>query len=135
MQLAGRRLMGKDDGQIVDAYDEDAELDRYVWFHHADLFTHFELAVQSAHRAEFKASHASERMGRVLRERWGAGSDAAIAAALAGGWPVFRSSARARVMRDHADEVVVNRCPSCLRVVKTPLARQCLWCGHDWHDR
>ena len=30
-------------------------------------------------------------------------------------------------------QVVVNRCPECSRIVKTPLARQCLWCGYDWH--
>lgn len=28
--------------------------------------------------------------------------------------------------------VEVNRCPSCNRVVRTPVARLCLWCGHDW---
>jgi hypothetical protein len=27
-----------------------------------------------------------------------------------------------------------NRCPACDRIVKTPKARQCLWCGHDWHS-
>jgi hypothetical protein len=26
------------------------------------------------------------------------------------------------------------RCPDCRRVVKTPEARQCLWCGYDWHS-
>jgi hypothetical protein len=30
--------------------------------------------------------------------------------------------------------LVVNRCPRCRWVVRTPLARQCLWCGHDWHS-
>ena len=29
--------------------------------------------------------------------------------------------------------VVVNRCPACGRVVQTPAAKQCLWCGHGWH--
>jgi len=28
----------------------------------------------------------------------------------------------------------ISRCPVCERIVKTPLARQCLWCGHDWHS-
>ncbi len=27
-----------------------------------------------------------------------------------------------------------NRCPVCNRIVKTPASRQCLWCGHDWHN-
>jgi hypothetical protein len=28
----------------------------------------------------------------------------------------------------------INRCPKCNRVVRTPLAQLCLWCGHDWHE-
>jgi len=27
----------------------------------------------------------------------------------------------------------VNRCPRCRWVVRTLQARQCLWCGFDWH--
>ena len=26
----------------------------------------------------------------------------------------------------------INRCPSCNRIVRTPQARQCFWCGHEW---
>lgn len=32
-------------------------------------------------------------------------------------------------------ELYPNRCPACHRIVRTPEARQCLWCGHDWHIR
>lgn len=30
-------------------------------------------------------------------------------------------------------ELTINRCPRCHEIVRTPLARQCLHCGHDWH--
>ena len=29
--------------------------------------------------------------------------------------------------------ICVNRCDRCSRIVRTPDAQQCLWCGHDWH--
>lgn len=29
--------------------------------------------------------------------------------------------------------VLINRCPQCSRIVCTPQAKQCLWCGYDWH--
>ncbi len=119
----------------MDAYNEEAELDRYVWDYHSDLLSEFELRVQRAHRTELKAAVASESMARVLRKRWGVEGDDEVGAALANGWVAFRSAARARVLRDHADDLVINRCPVCRCVVKTPRARQCLWCGHDWHDR
>jgi uncharacterized C2H2 Zn-finger protein len=27
----------------------------------------------------------------------------------------------------------VNRCPRCGEVAKTPKAKQCRFCKHDWH--
>ena len=43
-------------------------------------------------------------------------------------WRVCR-----RVLAERGAEVFVNRCPRCRWVVRTPQARQCLWCGFDWH--
>ena len=120
---------------VMRAYDDVDELDRYVWAHTAELFTAFELSVQRAHMAELKADAAGGATARLLRARWGAGSDPEVAAALASGWPAFRTAARERVMREHAKAALVNRCPVCRCVVQSPLARQCLWCGHDWHLR
>lgn len=37
------------------------------------------------------------------------------------------------VLDREGDRVCVLRCPSCDRILRTPKARQCLWCGHDWH--
>jgi hypothetical protein len=34
-----------------------------------------------------------------------------------------------------AGDLQPNRCPACRRIVVSPEARQCLWCGHDWHKR
>lgn len=116
-------------------YNEEAELDRYVWDYYSQLLSDFELRVQRVHRTEHKAADASEPMARALRDRWGCGGDAEVGAALADGWESFRSAVRARLVREHAADLVINRCPACHCVVKTPLARQCLWCGHDWHDR
>jgi len=40
---------------------------------------------------------------------------------------------RDRVVRDHPQAIV--RCPKCARVLRTPRARQCMWCLHDWHQK
>lgn len=42
-------------------------------------------------------------------------------------------AARDRVLREHAADIVLNTCPSCGQLCRTPRARQCLGCGHDWH--
>ncbi|MGE0144388.1 MAG: hypothetical protein AB7I19_11415 [Planctomycetota bacterium] len=115
-------------------YDDDSELDRYVWNHYVALLSDLERIVGRAVRAEQKAAAASGALAAELRRRWGYASDPRVQQALAEGWPVFRTRARQRVPREHASSVFINRCPRCDRVARTPRARQCLWCGEDWHD-
>ena len=56
-----------------------------------------------------------------------------LKAALSDGVDAIRTRATNRILAEHADEVRFNRCSKCERIVRTPLAKQCLWCGHDWH--
>ncbi|HEX6811254.1 MAG TPA: hypothetical protein VF384_06505 [Planctomycetota bacterium] len=121
----------------MQSYREEDELDRYVWTHFMGLFTDLEQRVWKVVQAEQKAESADETGGhaaaRVLRSRWGRAAYPEVASALAAGWPAFRREARARVLRDHGADVFVNRCPRCHQVAETPRARQCRWCGCDWH--
>jgi hypothetical protein len=41
----------------------------------------------------------------------------------------------ARVERDHDGEMYFHACPKCGGLCRTPKARQCFRCHHDWHDR
>ena len=130
MSISGRRwrCLG---GRMV--YDDDLELTRYVWDHYAPLMTEFELRAGQAILGRLKATHAEAPPSHPLWTRWGAAGDPAIEAALADGPEAYRRRVRIRVLAESGGEVFVNRCPSCGRVVRTPNARQCLWCGHDWH--
>ncbi|HEX6180255.1 MAG TPA: hypothetical protein VFZ47_03370 [Chitinophagaceae bacterium] len=37
-----------------------------------------------------------------------------------------------RLLKDHGDELI-NNCPKCGRLARTPYAKQCRHCKHDWH--
>ncbi|MCB9678207.1 MAG: hypothetical protein H6737_24110 [Alphaproteobacteria bacterium] len=39
-----------------------------------------------------------------------------------------------RFLREHEHELITNRCQRCNGLCRTPRARQCRWCGHNWHD-
>jgi hypothetical protein len=116
-------------------YDEERELTRYVWENLRSLMTDGEKLVGKAILARAKAQAVtSESLARTLRGRnWGRIGDAEVEAALAGGAEAYRQRVRDRVLQEHVTEAVVNRCPRCGKVVRTPLAKQCLWCGFDWH--
>lgn len=45
----------------------------------------------------------------------------------------FRAECAAWLLREQADEISLNNCARCGGLARTPLARQCRYCGHDWH--
>ncbi|WP_129717202.1 hypothetical protein [Pedobacter sp. SYP-B3415] len=38
-----------------------------------------------------------------------------------------------RILTEHPDRVVLNVCEKCHKLARTPAARQCRHCGHNWH--
>ena len=49
------------------------------------------------------------------------------------GIDVFMVRTAQRILDKHSDEMVFNYCPRCGALAKTPKARQCRVCHHDWH--
>lgn len=60
--------------------------------------------------------------------------DESVLALLDNGYDTFEISVASRIIQDHADKVFLNTCPNCGRLARTPFARQCRHCGHNWHD-
>ncbi len=115
-------------------YDEERELTRYVWDHYQELMTEFEQRVGWAHLAEGKAAAGHQGVAEFILRRRSIAGDPEAEAALADGVEAFRQRVCRRVLAERGAEAFVNRCPRCRRVVRTPRARQCLWCGFDWHS-
>ncbi len=38
-----------------------------------------------------------------------------------------------RILKDCPEKVFLNLCPACKKLARTPDARQCRFCGFDWH--
>lgn len=114
-------------------YDEDDVLTWYVWAHFGHLVTEFERRVIGADIANQKEAKGWLSLAQLLRERWGY-DDPAVEEALAEGVEEFRHRVCVRILLERGGEVLINRCPGCDRIVRTPKARQCEWCGGDWHD-
>jgi hypothetical protein len=116
-------------------YDEDRELTRYVWDYHGRLMTEFELKIGRAIFGRAKAATTSSpETAEAMARKWGGVGDPEIDAALADGAEAFRRRVRERVLAENGPEVApVTRCPRCDTVARTPWAKQCFWCGYDWH--
>ena len=74
-------------------------------------------------------------MADMLRRRWGGADAPAINAALQQGNDVFRQQVCERLLAAYGDQIFINRCPACQRIVRTPKARLCVWCGHTWYEQ
>lgn len=59
--------------------------------------------------------------------------DPEILKLLDGGIEQLRMRAAENVMKNHAGEVFFNKCKICGKLARTHLAKQCRFCGHDWH--
>jgi len=33
----------------------------------------------------------------------------------------------------YSDKIIWNNCPNCKKLARTPKAKQCRYCNHDWH--
>lgn len=60
-------------------------------------------------------------------------SDAEVLGLTSEGLDVFIERVAQRILGEHRDEVEFNNCPKCGALARTPKARQCRFCGFDWH--
>jgi hypothetical protein len=121
---------------IKGEYEEGFELRRYVWRNYRHALTNREKALHDAVMLELKARHAhSEASAARLRTMPGYFMDADVAAISEQGLDSFVEQCGERLLRDYAVEIHVNRCERCNRIVASPIACTCLWCGHHWYDR
>ncbi len=114
------------------AYNDDQAVTEYLSKNFHDLMTDVEKRSLYLATKREKAEHGSAHR---LPSWLAAETDDIIQASLAG-YEVLFQQIRERILRDYrAGRLIINRCPECSRIVRTPFAKQCLWCGHDWHGK
>lgn len=117
-------------------YDDDHILTTYIWNHFQPLMTDFERTVGKAITGREKAERStSPQQAAMLRKSWGMVTDPDVNAALHDGAEAFRRQVRDRLLAAHGEQIFINRCPTCQRIVRTPRARLCVWCGHAWFEQ
>ncbi len=113
-------------------YDEDQVLTDYIWHNYQHLMTGAEKLALKVVVGEQKAvSSSSTAMKEAIRQRFQS-SEPEVVSLLSSGPDAFRRGVRDRLLRLHANDISLNRCPKCGRIPRTPAARQCPWCFHSW---
>ncbi|WP_430409565.1 hypothetical protein [Kordia sp.] len=52
---------------------------------------------------------------------------------LENGYPEFIRTTATRIYHEHMHELDLNVCQKCKKITRTPKAKQCRFCFHDWH--
>ena len=116
-------------------YNETEHLIEYVIRHYSYLFTRLESLGFKAAMADEKAKSSSSTMAKKLRDKWGAENNPEVVEALSEGYDAFKFAVYTRLIKEHKNEIFINRCPNCNKIVKTPKAKQCPWCFNSWHEK
>lgn len=129
-------------------YDDDAALRAYVAKHCRHLMTPLErrtseytVPILSDYNLARRigvhggAAEKAARLYQFLEDRDGHVDDAEVVAVFKQIDESTRISAPIdRLLAECRDELNVNRCPACSRITRSPLAKQCPWCVHSWHN-
>jgi len=116
------------------------ELAHYIVRFHNHLMTDTERRAQSHLFATMKAmmgrsdaaAQREAQNSKALSRRLSSEPDVLR---LAGdGYEPFVMRTAMRILQDSADKLILNYCRRCGELARTPTARQCRFCGYDWHD-
>jgi hypothetical protein len=115
-------------------YNEPTEFRRYLWTQFSVICTEAERRVYKANLGRQKAEN-SPSQDRMLRKMFGDWDEASIATELREGFDSFTDRVLQRIDGECPELLYINRCEACGRIVATPKACICGWCGHEWFSR
>lgn len=67
-----------------------------------------------------------------LKSGW-ISQDSEVLDLLKDGIDAFRIRTAQRISKTNPDVLIFNNCPECGKLARTPFAKQCQYCFHDWH--
>lgn len=112
-------------------YDEASVLAHYIWHNYYALLSRQQRYTDHAMQA--KLQNEERWKANYLHRVPGQFREAVEKVVETHDWQTFRQEVFQSILKQYDARVVVLRCPQCQRIVRTPKAQQCLWCGHDWH--
>jgi hypothetical protein len=109
-----------------------AEKANHIISYYSNLLTLTEKRALTQHMMSLKFADDKERlekyyrMGRLV-------NTPEVLDLLSEGYSEFALNCAKRILTETPDQVFFNYCPQCGKLARTPYAKQCRFCGHNWH--
>ncbi|KAB1232315.1 hypothetical protein [Chryseobacterium viscerum] len=110
----------------------DKETVDYIIRYFSKLMNDHETLALNYHMYTSKSSD-NPKLRNMMVERGWIQSDAETANLLKNGYEDFEQNTARRIMNETPAKVFFNNCPKCDKLARTPYARQCRYCGYNWH--
>jgi len=107
---------------------------RYIITYFSELMTPTE-KIALRHQQSLVKLEDSENDNRTklyYRRGW-LSTDADVLNLLSKGSDQFMINCAKHILKDCPEKVFLNLCPACKKLARTPDAKQCRFCGCDWH--
>lgn len=104
----------------------------YIVNYFSNLMTDDEKLALKYHIYTYKSSENPKMRNMMIKKGW-INSDPGIVNFLKDGYEEFELNIAKRIMTDTPEKVFFNDCSKCGKLTRTPYAKQCRYCGFDWH--
>jgi len=112
----------------------------YILNYFSSLMTEKEAKAWKHWASSYKIIHSNSseaqkktRIKFMTKTGW-LSEDNEVLALLENGIDKFRENTAKRIFSDNPKVLDFNCCPKCGKLARTPFAKQCRYCGHDWHN-
>ncbi len=110
------------------------ELKDYIFRYCVEYYTVNESKAYEHHFGTVKFGHWSNENEKIrqVKKRF-ISEEEDVLNLLKGGFEKFADNTATRIYNEHKEELNLNLCPNCNKIARTPKAKQCRFCSHNWH--
>lgn len=101
---------------------------KHMWPNEIKAHRHIEAMARSNNGATAAMYKLLQRMNRIS-------TDEEVLSLAKDGFDAYKQRVVERIFRDHYDELELNLCPKCVKIARTPYAKQCRFCFYSWHEK
>jgi hypothetical protein len=105
----------------------------YIIAHYSNLLTSSEQLALRHYRSIIKLENVNDKSTDMYYRIGWLSDNSEILKYLDHGYEQFIVNCFERILKEAPDDVFFNLCPVCNKLARTPDAKQCRWCAHDWH--